>query len=57
MPQAEFELANKEGSYEVTAKSSFLVFVREVKALPFKETGNIVLNQRFFDPKNKYYYD
>jgi len=50
-------LANKEGSYLVLAKTSFLVFVREVKALPFKEAGNVVLNQRFFDPKNKFYYD
>jgi hypothetical protein len=33
--QADYELRNKDGNYLVEAKSSFLTFTREVKALPF----------------------
>lgn len=55
--QSDFELGNHENNYEIKANSSFLIFVREVKSLPFDEFKSILLNQRFFDPQNKYYYD
>lgn len=55
--QAEYELSTSEDSYVVEAKSSFLTFTREVKALPFVEAKSIVLNQRFFDPDQRYTYE
>ena len=51
--QSDYELENSEKGYFITAKNSFLVFVREVKSLPFEPFKSVVLNQRFFDPKNK----
>lgn len=55
--QSDFELGNHENNYEIKANSSFLIFVREVKSLPYDEFKSILLNQRFFDPQNKYHYD
>ena len=55
--QADYELSNSENSYVVKARSSFLAFAREVKALPYTESKSIVLNQRFFDPSDPYFID
>lgn len=55
--QSDYELSNTENSYVVTSKSSFLIFAREVKAVPFISSKSIVLNQRFFNPKDQYYFD
>lgn len=33
--QVDYEMGNREGNYLITAKSSFLIFAREVKALPY----------------------
>jgi hypothetical protein len=34
-----------------------LVFVKEVKTVPFEKKYGILINQRFFNPDDRYYYE
>ena len=55
--QCNYELEATENGYKISAKSSFLVFVREVASLPCRTSKTVVLNQLFYDPKNRYIYN
>jgi hypothetical protein len=41
----------------IEASSSFLIFVREVKQVPFEKKFGVLINQRFFNPDDRYYYE
>ena len=53
----DYGLTNQGESVIIEPASSFLVFVREVKSLPFKKNFGVLLNQRFFNPDDRYYYE
>lgn len=53
----EYGLANQGENLVIEASSSFLIFVREVKSLPFERKFGVLLNQRFFNPDDRYYYE
>ena len=54
---AEFDLANENENQVIQAKSPFLVFVKELKSVQYEKKFGVFLNQRFFDPSDKYYYE
>ena len=54
---AEFDLANEEQNQVIQAKSPFLVFVKELKSVQYEKKFGVFLNQRFFNPFDKYYYE
>lgn len=41
----------------VEAQSSFLIFVREVKSLPYERKFGVLINQRFFNHDDRYVYE
>lgn len=51
---SDYDIENADDSLKITAKSSFLIFVKEVKSVPYQSKFGIMINQRFFDPKNKF---
>ena len=51
---AAFDLETVEDKYVIRAKSSFLLFVKEMKALPLNKKFGVILNQRIFSPNDKY---
>ena len=53
----EYGLTNQGEHLAIEASSSFLIFVREVKSLPFEKKFGVLLNQRFFNPDDRYYYE
>lgn len=53
----DYGLKNEGDSVNIEANSSFLIFVREVKTLPFEKKFGVLLNQRFFNPDDRYYYE
>lgn len=55
--EADYEIVNSKEKYLISSKSSFLIFAREVKALPFNKSQSLVINQRFFDPNEKYTFE
>ena len=34
-----------------------MLFVKEVKQLPFEKKFGVLINQRFFNPEEMYYYE
>lgn len=53
----EYGLKSQSEHVLIEASSSFLVFVREVKSLPYEKKFGVLLNQRFFNPDDRYYYE
>ena len=41
----------------IEAKSPFNVFVREIKCLPYEKKFGVLINQRFYNPDDRYLYD
>ena len=54
---AEFDLTNEGQNQVIQAKSPFLVFVKELKSVQYEKKFGVFLNQRFFNPFDKYYYE
>ena len=54
---AEFEIKNEGENFVITAKSSFLVFVKEIKQVDYSPKFGIMINHRFFDPQDQYHYE
>lgn len=51
---AQFDLQTAGDSYLIKAESPFLVFVKELKSIAFEKKFGVFLNQRFFNPEDKY---
>lgn len=53
----EYGLKTEGENVVVEAQSSFLIFVREVKSLPYERKFGVLINQRFFNPDDRYTYE
>lgn len=52
-----FNIKNEGEDLIINAESSFLVFVKEVKLVPYDKKFGVFINQRFYDPDDRYYYE
>lgn len=48
-----YSLSAKDDIIEVKAESPFLVFVKEMKAVPFEKKFGLLINQRLYDPSQQ----
>lgn len=53
---AQFEIKNEGGNFIICGKNSFLVFVKEIKEVDYHSKFGIMINHRFFDPKDQFNY-
>lgn len=53
----EYGLKTEGENVVVEAQSSFLIFVREVKSLPYERKFGVLINQRFFNPDDRHTYE
>lgn len=51
---ANFDISNDGENYQVCSKVPLLLYVKEVKQLPYLNKFGVLMNQRFIDPTNKY---
>ena len=52
-----YEMKTHGESVVIEAKNSFNVFVREIKCLPYERKFGVLINQRFYNPDDRYLYD
>lgn len=55
--QANFDLSNESEQVVISATSHFVVFVRELKSQPYSKKFGVLMNQRFFNPDDRHYYE
>lgn len=56
-PIPHFTLQTDKEEFVVRAESPMMVFVEEVKSLPFERRNGVFVNQRIFDPDDAYTFD
>lgn len=56
-PNALFEIKNEGQNFIISAKSTFLVFVKEIKEVDYQSKFGIMINHRFFDPYDQFHYE
>lgn len=54
---AQFDLANAGEEISIKAQDEFILFVRELKSQPYEKKFGVLMNQRFFNPDDRYYYE
>lgn len=54
---AEFDLSNEGESFVITAKNAFSIFVKEVRLTNYNKKFGVIINQRIFDPFNRYAFE
>lgn len=54
---ADFDLKNQGESIIITAKNSFSIFIKELRPTAYTKKFGVMINQRFFDPYNRYIYE
>jgi hypothetical protein len=50
-------LSNEGENFIIEAKNSFMLFVKEVKELDYADKFGVMINQRFFNPLERYTYE
>lgn len=54
---ADYELSNEGDNYIIEANNPFMLFVKEVKELNYTDKFGVLINQRFFNPDERYTYE
>ena len=53
----EYDLSNEEDHFKLELKAPLLLYVKESKKIPFESKYGVLMNQRFYDPSNRYMYE
>ena len=52
-----YNLSNDQDQLKLSIKAPLLLYVKEIKKVPFVSKYGVLMNQRFYDPKNRYMYE
>jgi hypothetical protein len=53
----EYDLSNDQDHLKLVVKAPLLLYVKEIKRVPFASKYGVLMNQRFYDPNNRYSYE
>ena len=52
-----YEMKTQGESVIIEARTPFNIFVREIKSLPYEKKFGVLINQRFYNPDDRYFYE